>query len=474
MTDMKQPLKKSPAIQMPKKLQQGMVLEVTVATLDDSGFGETRHEGAKLLIAGLLPGESARVRVTFVGRRESFAKVEKILRHSPKRLASPPCARLESCDGCPLMLMKYPAQLEWKHGLVTSAINRYPELSAPPVLEVISSPKPLQYRNSAKLVVAGKHGAPVIGIYRRNSHDVLDIGDCPLHHPLINRIIAAVKVGIKKGKVPIFSQRTGNGLLRYLVVRVSESGNKAMVIFVTSQRSFNEIHHLGKYLQKEVPEVAVVAQNINSSKGNVILGEQYHFLTRDHYLMASIDEIRFAISPNSFFQVNSGSAGIIYNLVKDWASLSGKEVVVDLYCGIGGISLFLASQARSVIGIEVVEAAVQDAAYNARLNKLGNCEFISGDAGDILEELREDGKKIDVMVLNPPRKGCEDTVLKRVAVLGPERLFYVSCAPASLVRDLATLAGSGYRIAKIQPVDMFPQTPHVETVVLLAKSGAPL
>ncbi|GFE58687.1 23S rRNA (uracil(1939)-C(5))-methyltransferase RlmD [Geobacter sp. AOG1] len=448
----------------------GQLIDVTITTLNEDGFGLATTGTKPLLVSGVLPGEQAQVRITFVGRRECFATVVRILRHAPQRLMSSPCEKLGHCDGCPLMFMKYPAQLAWKRDLVEKTLTRYRSLQELTLHDVLPSPRPLHYRNSAKLVISGKSASPVIGIYRRNSHEVLEIGDCPLHNPLINTIVAAVREGIKKGKVPIYSPRNGRGLLRYLVIRVAETENRAMVVFVTAERSFNEIHHLAKHLQSVVPQVAVVAQNVNASAGNIILGDRDHFITRERTLHASIGETRFTISPRSFFQVNSGSAEIIYRKVREWANLTGREFVVDLYCGIGGISLFLAPSAKKVLGIEVVEAAVADAELNARLNGIGNCTFEAGDAGGLLTELRQKQERVDLLVLNPPRKGCDEQVLQEAAALAPDRMIYVSCSPSTLARDLDILVGLGYRTVQVQPVDMFPQTPHVENMALLLKA----
>jgi 23S rRNA (uracil1939-C5)-methyltransferase len=291
-----------------------------------------------------------------------------------------------------------------------------------------------------------------------------------LHHPLVNTIIASVKEGIKRGKVPVYSPSTGSGILRYLVIRVSESGDQGMVIFVTARRSFNEIHHLGKYLQAAVPQVSVIAQNENSSSGNAIFGEKFHFLTKKQSITAHIGEISFSVSPRSFFQVNVDAARLIYDLAAQWGQLNGKQRVVDVYCGIGGISLFLAGKSAEVYGIEVVETAVSDALRNARANGIRNCRFEAGDAKELLAELREEQHKVDLLILNPPRKGCERQVLEEVAQLRPTRVIYVSCSPATLARDLNILSGLGYATLEIQPVDMFPHTQHVENVALMVKT----
>ena len=452
-----------------KKPRVGEILEIAVTGMDAEGFGVGTLPEGPVLVNGALPGELVRAKVAFAGKRDVFADTVKILRRSPDRLTKPPCAKAAACDGCPLIAMKYSAQLAWKQSLVKGEVERYRALAATQVHEIIPSPKQLNYRNSAKLVVTGKFSAPIIGIYRRNSHDVTDIGDCSLHHPLINKVVQAAREGITRGKVPIYSPRSGTGFLRYLVVRVSEADNRVMVIFVTAQRSFNEIHHLAKHVRAAVPEVAVAVQNVNTSTGNAIFGEHEYFITPRKELSDSIGEIRFAISPRSFFQVNSGGARIIYEKVREWARLTGRETVIDLYSGVGGISLFLAKGAREVLGIESIEPAVADAGKNARLNGISNCAFSAGDAAELLEEIRTEEREVDVIVLNPPRKGCDEQVLKDAALLAPERIIYVSCSPRTLARDLDQLSRLGYQTTEVQPVDMFPQTPHVENVALLER-----
>jgi 23S rRNA (uracil1939-C5)-methyltransferase len=462
---------KSDKVKSVERLSVGQTIDLTVSRMNDDGYCLAVHGTMPVLVSGALPSEMVRVRVTFAGRREAHAEVVKVLRHSPARLVASTCAALKNCAGCQLICMNYPAQLSWKREIIAGHLGRYPTLKETRLNDVLPSPSPLGYRTSAKLVMDGTFTDPVIGIYRRNSHEVIDISDCPLHHPLINTIVRAVKTGIRKGRVPIFHARSGAGLLRYLVVRVAADGSSAMVVFVTARRSYNEIHHLAKHLQAQVPEVRVMVQNVNSSEGNVILGQKDFFLTNERVLPITVGAVRFAVSPRSFFQVNIEAARHLYEQVREWAELSGKERVVDLYCGVGGISLFLSAGAQEVYGIEVVESAVADAETNARLNGITNCRFDAGDAGELLQEYAEEGLKADVLVLNPPRKGCEPAVLERIADVMPARIIYVSCSPQTLARDLDILAAKGFRTVAVQPVDMFPQTPHVETVALLVSTA---
>ena len=449
-------------------LHSGQTLELKIAATTNEGFGVSMHEGKRVLVANGLPGEQLVARVTYVGRREAFANTIKTIVTSPDRQPSPACSMGKCCDGCGLMQMRYSAQLAWKKSLVAREVRKYPSLGEVQISDTVGSPKELNYRNSAKLVVAGKFSEPVIGIYRRNTHEVLEIDDCPLHHPLINAVVKAAKVGIRKGKVPIYNPKSEMGLLRYLVVRVAEPSDRVMVVLVTSEQGYNEMHHLAKHIQQAVPEVAVVAQNINNSTGNVIFGHKDRFITKAQTLRAYLGEKTFSLSPHSFYQVNSGAAEIIYQKVRELAALTGKERVIDVYCGIGGISIFLADQAREVVGIEFVEAAVADATENAALNRAGNCRFVAGDAVHLIDEIGEEGGA-DLIVLNPPRKGCDEKVLQSAAGIKPARIIYVSCSPETLSRDLDILSRLGYRTLEIHPVDMFPQTIHVEDVALLER-----
>ncbi|MEI6827106.1 MAG: 23S rRNA (uracil(1939)-C(5))-methyltransferase RlmD [Desulfuromonadales bacterium] len=447
------------------------VPELRITSLDEDGYGTVRTEdGMTFKVSGALPGDVVFAGIDHIAGGTAFCHVKKMQQPSPLRSSNPPCRESADCFGCPLIAMKYTEQKNWKRGMILAETAKYPLLSAVVVHPLLSPDNLIHYRTTAKLVVAGKFSEPFIGIYRRASHDVYDLEQCPIHHPLIDKVVEAVRRGIKKGKVQVYNPQSRMGLLRYLVVRVSTYEKKAMVVFVTSKRSFNEIHHLGRYVQDLVPEVEIVVQNVNATEGNVIMGQKDFFLTKKLFLTEQIGDVAFRISPRSFFQVNNSGANLIYSKVRDWAGLTGAETVLDLYCGIGGISLFLAGSAKEVIGVEVVEEAVADARMNARINGIKNCRFEAGDVADLLDEMTGEHLKVDVAVLNPPRKGCDQNVLERVAALGPKSLIYVSCSPQSLTRDLEILSKLGYICHEIQPVDMFPQTVHVENVARLEKT----
>lgn len=280
------------------------ILELRISALDEDGYGTARsEEGMTLRVSGALPGDVVLAAIDHVAGGTAFCHVKKLLQPSQLRSKNPPCGESADCFGCPLVIMKYSEQKNWKRGMILAEMAKYPVLSECVVHPLLSPDNLIHYRTTAKLTVAGKFSEPFIGIYRRASHDVYDLDDCPIHHPLINKVVEAVRKGIKKGKVQVYNPQSKMGLLRYLVVRVSSHEKKAMVVFVTSKRSYNEIHHLGRFVQELVPEVEVVAQNVNASEGNVIMGQKDFFLTKKQHLTERIGDVAFRISPRSFFEV---------------------------------------------------------------------------------------------------------------------------------------------------------------------------
>lgn len=456
----------------PSKRPPQPTVEAEIEQLNDDGIGVARHQGKELLVAGALKGEKVAVTFEHEGQRRVIGRLRKVLAASPDRISSR-CKQASSCQGCSLVHMEMQAQLYFKQDRVRHALDRYDSLKKVPAHPVCRAPHPFGYRTNAKLVMGKERGRVKIGLYRRGTHDVVDIGDCPLHHPLINRIVAVVKEEMERQDLYIYNPVTRRGLLRYLLVKVSPSQNKAMVTFVTGERNFREITHLAKGLKKQVPEVISVQQNVNASEGNVILGRDTSRILGAPDLIDQVGEIRLRISPTSFFQVNNEQAARIYALVRQWSALSAEECALDLYCGIGGIALHLARDAGRVIGIEVVEEAVRNARENARLNGSRKCTFISGDAAELVQDMAMEIPPGSVAVVNPPRSGCDREVLESLAALEPRTLIYVSCNPETLARDLDILASLGYRTEEVQPVDMFPQTPHVESVARLVPVSRP-
>lgn len=448
---------------------RGSSFDLLISGLDNDGAGIGLKGERRVAVAGALPADRCLVRVSHSDRVVISAALIKLLEPSPLRLHRPPCSMAATCLGCPLIPLRYGEQLRIKRQMLQSAADEYISLKGVEIPRLLTAERNLHYRTTAKLVVAGSYREPYIGIYRRASHDVVDLEDCPLHHPLINRIIKEVRNGIGKMKVPVYQERNRSGILRYLVIQVSESSGAAMVTFVTARRAFNEIHHLGRYLQQQLPQVEVLCQNLNSREGTQIFGQQDHFLTRAEQLQERVGEVELLISPRSFMQTQNDGARLLYQTAVQLAKPEADQQVLDLYCGIGGLSLTIAPSVKGVLGVEINREAVADARRNARLNRVENCRFEAADAEELLAELLEDRVCFDTVLLNPPRKGCAARVLEQLAAVAPARIVYISCGPQSLMHDLDQLIRKGYRLLTLQPLDLFPHTMHVESVALLEK-----
>ncbi|MDT8440514.1 MAG: 23S rRNA (uracil(1939)-C(5))-methyltransferase RlmD [Desulfuromonadales bacterium] len=453
----------------PKKpaSRQSEPLTLTITAINQDGLGMAEHQGKPVLVFDALPGEQLLCRTEHAGQRRIVATTSRLLKPAAERLRRPICPHHRQCQGCALLSWGYPAQLAFKRQRVATALAPYPALTGVRLHDVWPAEQTLGYRASAKLVVASRRGRGLVGLYRRGSHDVVDIGDCPLHHPLINAIAAVVRTELERGSLTAYDPRHDRGLLRYLLVRVSPQLDKAMVTFVARERNYRELTRLAKWLQRKIPQVVSVHQNVNASSGNVILGRETSRLLGLPDLIDQVGEVRLRLGPTSFLQVNHAQAARIYALVRDWCRLRADQAVLDLYCGVGGISLHLAGQARTVLGVETVAEAVRHAQANAAMNGFSNCQFVAGNVEDLLEGELSLPDNLGAVVMNPPRSGCDPRVLAAIAALRPPTLVYVSCHPDSLARDLDLLSRSGYRLVEVQPVDMFPQTPHVECVARL-------
>lgn len=450
-----------------KKQPVRETLKLTIDSLDNEGIGLARHENKTALVQGAFPGETVIAEVEHFGRTHIFTKLRRVLRNAPQRTTQQLCDREQKCLGCPLINMKYADQLLFKQKRVATALQQQKLLNNIDVQPVMPSEPPSAYRASAKLAFSRKREKVLLGLYQRGTHDVVDCPDCPVHHPLINKIADVVREEVQRQKISVYNSKHQRGCLRYLLVRVSPASGKALVTFVSNFRDLKQLPGLAKWLMRRVPEVIGVHQNVNSSSGNVIMGDETLKLQGLPDLIERIGDIRLRIAPEAFFQINTRQATNIYQLVRSWASLSSQDTAIDLYCGIGGIALHLAQDAGQVYGIEYVKEAVRNAEENADLNQLRNCRFYAGDAALELHKLPLSGKAPALVTLNPPRKGCSEELLQSLCDLTPRQIIYVSCDPDSLARDLKILTTHGYRISQVQPVDMFPQTAHIETVVRL-------
>jgi 23S rRNA (uracil1939-C5)-methyltransferase len=382
----------------------------------------------------------------------------------------PYCPHYPRCIGCPLIAVPYREQLERKRAIVREAFAASPalvQLSVPPV---IASPRRLGYRSRVKLVVRRNRDAVAIGLYVPGSHRVMDISSCPVHPRALNQIVHYLKKKIIELGIVPYDERDDRGDLRYVDLRYSVARREASVTLITRHRSFAQGIVLARSLQRRFPFVIGVIQNINQQRGNVLWGSQFQTLGGRDTLMERIGDLQLVYPPGVFSQANPFTARLIYQHVGELARLGGTEDVVDLYCGVGPMALGLANTARQIWAVDESEAAVRAAKQNARRNGRGNCRFIAGDIAATLAQLSDDLSSVDLVVVNPPRKGVGQAALVSLMELGPAKLIYVSCEASSLARDLDRLVAAGYRIVQLQPFDMFPQTAEVETVVLAERS----
>ncbi|MCK5826587.1 MAG: 23S rRNA (uracil(1939)-C(5))-methyltransferase RlmD [Desulfuromusa sp.] len=458
---MKKPTKKTSS----RKKMAKETIKLTIDSLDHDGIGLAPFQNRIALVQGAFPGETVIAEVEHIGRTHVFTRLQRVVRNSPQRTTNIACKVAGDCLGCPLIEMKYGDQLLFKQQRVAEALLQQGLLEEVQVPPVLPSDPNFGYRASAKLVFSRNREKVLIGLYRRGSHDVIDCSECPVHHPLINTIASVVRDEVQRQKISVYQSQQQRGLLRHLLIRISPFSGKALVTFVCNFRDLQQLPKLAKALIRKVPEVIGVHQNLNRSSGNVIMGEKTLKLQGLPDLIERVGDIRLRISPEAFFQINTVQATRIYALVRKWANLNKQDKVVDLYCGIGGIALHLAKDAGEVDGIESVAGAVRNATENSRLNDLHNCRFFAGDAAEELQ--KHGGKAPSLVTINPPRKGCSAELLQTLYQLKPRQIIYVSCDPDSLASDLKVLTSNGYRIKQLQPVDMFPQTAHIETVVQL-------
>ena len=449
-------------------VEKGKIYTIDIVRLGAGGEGVGRVENFTVFVDGTLPGETVTARITYVKKQYAVGRPESIQKASPHRV-KPSCPVYADCGGCQLQHLSYEGQLAEKQRQVKDAVEHIGKLKDIPVLPTLGSERPWNYRNKMQLPVGGEKKTVHIGCFAEKSHCIIDIDACPIQKDGNNQIIPVVRQWMKDYKIPAYDEDRRTGIVRHIMGRTGVHSGEIMVCIVTAVPVVPHMKDLVHMLRKEVPGLTSVMQNINTRHTNVILGNKTKVIYGSPTISDSIGDLNFRISAQSFFQVNSEQAQKLYETALSYANLTGQETVVDVYCGTGTITLFLAKQARYVYGIEIVEPAVRDAVKNAKDNGIRNAHFTCGDAAYKLPELLQSGIKPDVIVIDPPRAGCEEKVLNVITSVKPKRVVYVSCNPATLARDLAYMKTRGYKTEKIRPVDMFPQTHHVECVALLSK-----
>lgn len=444
-------------------LQKNMRLLMSVEDFGAQGEGICRHEGMAVFVPRALPGEKILAQIVKVEKRHAFARVIEVLEASPSRV-EPECPYYVQCGGCVCQHMDYASQLRFKQKQVEGVMCHIAGLDIE-VKPTIGMDEPWHYRNKTAMPVSGDTEKPVLGYYAARSHRVVEIEKCLIAREESDIANGVVRRWMLENGVKPYFEETHKGLVRHVMTRVSRAG-ETMVVLVINGDKLPHAEKLLEELKKALPKLISLCVSVNKQRGNVILGRSYEVLWGKERLPDTLCGHEFQLSPLSFFQVNPVQTEKLYGTALDFAALTGNELVADVYCGAGTISLMLARHAKHVVGIEIVPQAIEDAKENARRNGVDNAEFRVGAAEDVLPELVENGLRPDVIVIDPPRKGCEESVLMAIAKAKPKRVVYVSCNPATQARDAKILCENGYHAAACQPVDMFCQTAGVENVML--------
>lgn len=483
-------------------MQKNDLFELTITDMGVDGEGIGKYDGMTFFVKDALIGDVIKARATKLKKNYGYARVEEILESSAFRVI-PQCAEHRRCGGCQIQALSYEKQLEYKSQKVRNNLVRLGHFSEEEVSQVmepvVGMENPYRYRNKAQFPVGvDKNGEIITGFYASRTHSIIPIKDCYLGVEENQPILEAIKAYMKENKVTSYDEKTGKGLVRHVLIRYGFTTKEIMVCLVINGKKLPKADKLIEKLEKK-EGMTSISINQNTENTNVILGKVTEciwgkpYITdyihlRDCFTGENKDEFaltdvatKYQISPQSFYQVNPIQTEKLYSLALEYAGLTGKETVWDLYCGIGTISLFLSRKAKKVYGVEIVPQAIEDAKNNAKINGIENAEFFVGKAEEVLPEFYEKVSKNpdapkemltpDVIVVDPPRKGCDEKCLETMLKMKPERIVYVSCDSATLARDLRILVDGGYHLEKVRPVDQFAHTMHVETCVLLARTS---
>ncbi len=442
-------------------------LEIDGMTSEGSGVG--RYQDIVVFVANSAVGDRLTVRIIKTAKKYCIGKIETIDTPSPNRI-EPDCPVFRQCGGCVYRHISYEHELEIKEQKVRDALTRiagFPDLMIRPI---VGAENPDHYRNKAQLPIGrDREGKPVMGFYASRSHRIIPCDSCALQPEVFRDAIRAVSEWMEHSGDDVYDEKTGKGRLRHLYIREGSMTGERMVCLVVNGNGVHQEDLLVRLLRENVPGLKSIIINSNRENTNVILGARYRTVWGSETITDRLCGLVFQISPASFYQVNRNQAEKLYRIAGEFAQLTGKEVLLDLYCGTGTIGLTMAEKAKQLIGVEVIPQAVENAEANAERNQIRNAEFLCGDASLAADSLYERGIRPDVVVLDPPRKGCSDELVETVSRMGPERVVYVSCDPATLARDLQRFKKFRYMPKEAVPVDLFPRTAHVETVVLMSR-----
>ena len=462
--------------------KRGEILSLTIDDLAYGGEGVGRADGYVVFVPGGLPGDRLQVRLVQARSRFGRGAIEAVIEPSPQRVEAP-CPYFGRCGGCRLQHVAYPAQLTYKTKQVADALERLGGLRDVPLRPIIGAEEIFGYRNKMEFTVArprrgagteadSARGGLVVGLHETERYDaVLDIDRCLLQSEPMNALLDEFRRQVRERGLSVYDPQTERGLLRFVMMRHGRHTDEAMVNVVGAAPDVERLAPVADALRARVPATASVVLNVNAKKASVAVGSEEHLLAGRDHIREALGSVTFQVSANSFFQTNTLQAERLFAVVEEACELDGSETLLDLYAGTGAISLLLARRVRAVYGIEVAAAAVADAIRNARANDIDNCTFLAGEVRHVLPDLMRQGVSASVVVADPPRAGFHPKALTALAAMAPARIVYVSCNPSTLARDVSDLARHGYRLEWVQPVDMFPQTPHIEAVARLRRQA---
>ena len=451
------------------KLSKNDDIKLNIDSLTSEGSGIGRYDGFAVFVRGVVPGDEITAHIIKCSKNYAIAIVKDIIKPSKYRIESD-CPVSDRCGGCSFRNVSYDEELKYKRTRVNDALQRIGKLDIE-VEEIIGADCTQNYRNKAQYPVSICDGELFAGFYAYKSHRIICCDDCKLQPIEFKAGLDAFKLWAEKADITSYDENTGKGLLRHIYFRKGFATGDIMACAVINSGKLPQSELLVSLLKEKVAGLKSVVININREKSNVILGKESKTLWGDDYISDELLGKKFVISPNSFYQVNHAQCEKLYSKARDYANLGGDEVLLDLYCGVGTIGLTMADSVKQLVGIEIIPQAIENAKINAKLNNIDNAKFICADAPKGAEILKSEGIKPDVIILDPPRKGCDASLFDTVCQMNPKRIVYVSCDSSTLARDLKILEEKGYKTKKVSAVDMFPRTPHIEAVCLLEREN---
>ena len=451
------------------EIKKNEVYESIITDYTTEGSGVCKINGMTVFVPSAAVGDKARIKILKLAKNYAFGKMEEILENSENRICVD-CEIAGKCGGCSFRHITYSSELEFKRKRVYDALTRIGGINGELISDIQCADKPDNYRNKAQLPIAiDKDGKLRVGFFAPRSHRVIPLDECRLQSVIFNEVIKIFLEWAEKAHIPPYDEQTHTGILRHLYLRYASKTDELMVCIVANAKELRKENLLVKMLSEKLKNLRSVVLNINTDKTNVITGKTCRTLYGNDYITDELCGLRFRISPLSFYQVNRDQAERLYSIAAEFADLDKNETLIDLYCGTGTIGLSMAGRVKKLIGVEIVPQAIEDAKNNAAFNNISNAEFICADASEAAENLEKRGIKADCIIVDPPRKGCDRSLINTIVRMSPKRVVYVSCDPATLARDVHIFEEQGYKLQKATPVDMFPRTTHVETVVLMTQ-----